>query len=344
MTPRLVNADQDSFWTATASHKLGGLFSSAPWTRAVARTYGFTVSAAVRGGGGGLDSALLFSHVSDLRGDRIVCGPFCDYCDPLVDDADAWRDIVAPVLALRLPVTLRCLRNDAPAQDPRFAVAGRAAWHGVDLTRAEAELWRGFDGSARQNVRKAQRLGVTVREGRSLDDVRTFFEMHCHVRKVKYRLLPQPFALFEQLHAEFAPEDRIVVLLAECAGAVLAGILFLQWGDTLYYKFNASVERQSCPNDLLIWEGIRLGQRRGMRRLDFGASDYAQPGLLRYKGKYATEQREIVRLRWQPHEHADPRAEEAGKALSRMTDLLTDPAVPDSVTRAAGEAFYALFC
>jgi CelD/BcsL family acetyltransferase involved in cellulose biosynthesis len=309
----------------------------------VARTYGFATSAAVRGDGKAA-SALLFSRISDLRGERIVCGPFCDYCDPLAEDIDAWQEVVAPVLALKLPVTLRCLQNTLPAQDARFSVAGRAAWHGIDLTRSEVELWDGFDPSARQNLRKAQRLGVKVRQGQDLDDVRSFFDMHCHVRKSKYRLLPQPFALFQQIYEAFAAEDRIFILLAEMAGNVVAGVLFLQWRDTLYYKFNASVDRHACPNDLLMWEGIRLGQRRGLQRLDLGASDYAQPGLLRYKRKYATEEREILRLRWQPPDYTDPRAEEAARALARMADLLTDPSVPDAITRAAGEAFYAQFC
>ena len=285
ITPRLIDADQASFWTATAGHRFAGLFSSAPWTRAVARTYGFRISAAVRGAAAAVDAALLFSRVSDLRGDRIVCGPFCDYCDPLAEDAEAWQAIVEPVLAMQLPVTLRCLHNEWPARDPRFTVAGRAAYHSIDLGRAEAELWNGLDGSARQNVRKAQRLGVTIREGRSLDDVRAFFDMHYKVRKEKYRLLPQPFALFEALHEAFAPEDRLVVLLADCAGSVVAGSFYIQWGDTLYYKFNASVDRQAFPNDLLVWEGIRLGQRRGLRRLDFGASDYAAAGAASLQAK-----------------------------------------------------------
>jgi CelD/BcsL family acetyltransferase involved in cellulose biosynthesis len=344
MTPRLVDANQDSFWAATMGHRWGGLFSSAPWMQAVARTYGFTISAALHSDSKGVNSALPFSRISDLRGERVVCGPFCDYCDPLAEDAEAWNAVITPVLAMRLPVTLRCLRNVVPTKDPRFTVTGRAAWHSVDLSRAEADLWHGFDGSARQNVRKAQRSGVAVREGRSLEDVRKFFDMHCYVRKEKYRLLPQPFALFEELHAAFTPGDRIIVLLAEYGGAVVAGILFLQWHDTLYYKFNASVEQKACPNDLLIWEGIRMGQRRKLRQLDFGASDYEQPGLLRYKSKYATDQREILRLRWQPPDYTDTRASEARALLSRMTELLTDPGVPDAVTRVAGEALYAQFC
>ncbi|MBV8578690.1 MAG: GNAT family N-acetyltransferase, partial [Acetobacteraceae bacterium] len=290
-----------------------------------------------------VDSALLFSRVADLGGERIVCGPFCDYCDPLTENG-AWQDTVAPVLALHLPVTLRCLRNATPASDPRFTVTGRAAWHGIDLTCGETQLWHGLDGSARQNVRKARRSRVTIREGRTFDDLRLFFDMHCHVRKSKYRLLPQPFAFLEEIYSAFAPQDRIVVLLAEYQGALAAGILFLQWGNTLYYKFNASVDRRGCPNDLLLWEGIRLGQRLGLAQLDLGASDYDQPGLLRYKRKYATEEREIVRLRWEPPGYADPRPAQARQTLSQMTRLLTEPGVPDAVTRAAGEAFYGLFC
>jgi lipid II:glycine glycyltransferase (peptidoglycan interpeptide bridge formation enzyme) len=287
---------------------------------------------------------LLFSRIADLRGERIVSGPFCDYCDPMAKSLEAWRELVAPLLTQRLPMTLRCLRNAAPLQDDRFTIAGRAAWHGVDLTRTEADLWQYFNGSARQNIRKARRLGVTVREGRSLNDLRLFFEMHCRVRKEKYRLLPQPFSFFEALHSEFSPQDRIVTLLAEANGAVLAGIVFLQWRDTLYYKFNASAALDACPNDLLVWEGIRMGLRRGLAQLDFGASDYAQPGLLRYKAKYATEQREIIRLRWQPPGYSDPRAEEAGRTLTQITDILTRPEVPDAITRDAGEALYGLFC
>ncbi len=345
IVPRLIDADQDAFWASTAGHRFGSLFSSAPWQKAVARTYGFRISAAIGPGADAARAALIYARVSDLRGERIVGGPFCDYCDPLVEDMTAWRDLIEPVLALRLPVTLRCLRNEVPLRDDgRFTLAGRAAWHGVDLARPERALWEGLDGSARQNVRKALRLGLVVREGRSLDDVRVFFDMHSEVRKTKYRLLPQPFALFENLYTAFAPEGRITVLLADDAGRPVAGILFLVWGDTLYYKFNASIDRQGRPNDLLMWEGIRLGQRLGLRLMDLGASDYTQPGLLRYKAKFATAQGEITRLRWTPPGHLDARGEEAGRLLSRLTDLFTAPGVPHEITRAAGEALYAQFC
>lgn len=330
--------------TGLENHQYASLFSSSPWTEAVASSYGLTASMSASAAQGALRAAIPFSQVSDLRGGRVICGPFSDYCDPLVEDDASWRELIEPVMALGLPVTLRCLRNGLPEQDGRFQVAGRAAWHAVDLARPEQEAWDSLAAPARQNIRKALRGGVTVREGRGIEDVRAFHAMHCTVRKTKYRMLAQPLQFFERLHAAFAPDGRLTVLLAEDGGGPLAGIFFIEWGDTLYYKFNASVDRGKCPNDLLVWEGIRMGRRRGLARLDFGLSDLEQDGLLRFKRKFATEEREIRRLRWQPAGHHDPRGAEADRVLSQMTHLLTDPTVPDAITHAASRTLYGLFC
>jgi CelD/BcsL family acetyltransferase involved in cellulose biosynthesis len=340
----ILDARNGELWSDIARHRFGSLFSSPPWIEAVGRTYDFEILASAQMRAGRIDAALPFSHVRDLRGSRVVCLPFSDYCDPLVEDAETWMDLIAPVLALNAPVSLRCLRNTIPAQDARFKLRARALWHGVDLTKPEDELWAGLTGSARQNVRKAQRANVVVRAGRALEDVRLFHRMHCHLRKVKYRLLGQPMAFFENLYELFAPGGGITVLLAERDGTPLAGILFLEWNGTLYYKFNASLDPEFRPNDLLAWHGILLGRERGLARLDFGLSDVEQPGLVRYKRKFATEEREISLLQWRPEAYADPRGEQAGRTLGRVTRLLTDPTVPDEIARAAGDELYRFFC
>ncbi|HYE48483.1 MAG TPA: GNAT family N-acetyltransferase [Azospirillaceae bacterium] len=344
MTASIVDARSGAVQAALAAHPLGSLFTAPPWLDALAETYGFAIAASVPGQGSNRQGAVLFSRISDLRGERIVCLPFSDYCDPLVEDAETWETLAAPLMEMGLPITLRCLRHGHAVADPRFAATGQALWHGVDLTRSEEDLWAGLSGSARQNVRKAQRGGVTVREASGLDDVRAFHRMHCHLRKTKFRLLAQPRAFFDALHAAFAPEGRLTVLFAEVEGAPVAGILFLEWENRLYYKFNASLDPTLCPNDLLAWEGIRMGRRRGLELLDFGISETRHPGLIRYKRKYATEERTISLLRWQPPGHADARAAEIGRAFGRITELLTDPTVPDAVTEAAGDDLYRYFC
>jgi CelD/BcsL family acetyltransferase involved in cellulose biosynthesis len=320
------------------------LFSSRPWTEVLARTYGFEISASARlGRDGRVEAAILFSHIRDLRGERVVCLPFSDYCDPLVEDPAAWDELTEPLLRLGAPVRLRCLRNTIPDGDGRFEVLKQAKWHGADLTRSEDELWAGLSGSARQNVRQAERNGLVVREGRRFEDVRIFHRLHVHLRKAKYRMLAQPAAMFENLHALFAPGDQLVVLLAEMDGEPVAGILLLQWRDVLYYKFNASAEQRFRPNDLLLWNAMLLGRRRGLTRLDFGLSDADQPGLIRYKQKFATEEQDVRFLEWRPNVHLDPRPDQAAQVLGGVTRLLTDPSVPDEITQAAGDQLYRFF-
>ncbi len=338
----VIEGSDTGVWAALTEHPSSSLFTSRPWMEAVAATYGFTISASARFIENNARSALFFSHISDVRGERIVSFPFSDFFDPLVSDVAEWRELVAPLLARRVPVSLRCLRNNIVAADGRFQPVSQLAWHGIDLTRPEDAIWAGLASTARTRIRKARNRQLVVREGRALDDVRKFYEMHCHVRKSKYRLLPQPFAFFERLYAAFAPQ-RLTVLLAEDQGCPVAGTFFIEWADTLYYKFNASLDQTGAPNDLIIWEALRMGQRRGLKLMDFGASDLDQPGLLRFKRKYATEERAIVRYLWEPPEYDAACSQRAGQLLGGLTQLLTDPAVPDDITRAAGDMLYGLF-
>jgi CelD/BcsL family acetyltransferase involved in cellulose biosynthesis len=343
MSATLIHARGFEWGRNLANHRLSSLFSSPAWIEAVVRTYGFDVLASIPANHGAADAAILFSHIRDVRGSRIVCLPFSDYCDPLIEDASAWSELVEPLLTLTSPVRLRCLWNSLPSGDARFTLYKRAKWHAIDLTRAEDNLWADLSGRARQNIRHAWRSGVVVREGKSLKDVQLFHRMHSHLRKAKYRLLAQPLAFFENLHEIFSHEDRVTVLIAELGDTPLAGIFLLQWRDVLYYKFNATLDQQSRPNDLLLWRAMLLGHRRGLATLDLGISDPDQPGLVRYKRKFATEERDICFFEWLPQEYRDPRENDASEVFGHITRLLTHPSVPDEITRAAGEAFYRFF-
>jgi hypothetical protein len=345
MSATIVNARLHDWSAHFSSHRLMSLFSSPEWIEILCATYNLEIKASLLQNQN-FCAALLFSHIRDIRGDRIVCLPFSDYCDPLVDDAHVWNDVFEPFFPMGIPVRLRCLRNRLPAQDPRFVLSRTAKWHGTDLMHTEDELWTGISPQSRQNIRHALRNGVVVREGRSVEDAQIFYRMHVLTRKHKYRLLAQPFAFFENIFAVFGKSDRVTALIAECDGVPLAGIVLLEFRDTLYYKFNASVDQKYRANDLLAWHAILYGRRRALTTLDFGVSENDQPGLIRYKRKFASEEREIHFYDWvpeRPHNVLDSRGEEASEILSYVTQLLTDPAVPDEITRAAGNKLYHLF-
>lgn len=340
----VVRADAALLERLAALHPAqSSLFGSARWTKALASTYGFGINAALLGDVQQPRAALLFSEVDDIRGRRIISLPFSDYLDPIVRSEADWRQLVKPLLELAAPVRLRTLDNAVPWSDQRFEQRTSALWHAADLRPDEKALWAGVKDSAPRNIRRAEHNGITVTEGRTLDDLRHFYELHFGVRKRKYGLFTQPFSFFENIFEAFAPDDRLVTLLARHEGKPVAGILFLIEGDTLFYKFNASADLRFRPNDLLIWTGMLMGKRLGLTSLDFGLSDLAQPGLVRFKRKFASLERPIRELRWTPEGFDDPRGRAASATLGHLTELLTAPDVPDHVTRSAGDELYRFF-
>ncbi len=93
----------------------------------------------------------------------------------------------------------------------------------------------------------------------------------------------------------------------------------------------------------MIWEGIEHGLSRGLQRFDFGLSDLDQEGLLRYKRKYATEEKTVHFLEQLPAGAPGDREAEIRALLPRLTTLLTRPDVPDTATEEGGEVLYRYF-
>ena len=335
--------DDPRYARFAARHTYASLFTSPPWIAALEAAYGFQVEIAACMEDGRIKAAMPFCRLDDLRGSRLAALPFSDYGDPLVEDQGRLAALVDHVAGLGRGLRLRSLRNPLPLANPRLEVAGEALWHGVDLARPLDDIWAGLKGSARQNIRRALGSGVTVHIGRGSDDLRRFHRMHANLRKTKYRMLAQPFALFEAIHAAFAGAGDVAVVLAEAEGEPIAGIFLICWQGTAYYKFNASIDTRLRPNDLLAWEAIRLATEQGCDSFDFSISDADQPGLVRYKSKFATDERVIHQLVLPSPRRPAAHEAAAGQALGRLTELFTRPEVPDTITSEAGDALYRYF-
>lgn len=341
-----VDPSSDPRWQRLVERNRSSVFHSPAWFQVLRDTYDLTPRALLLLDADGQPRAgLPFCRLRDCLGERIISLPFSDFCDPLVTDSEAWRALSDQLLEEGCPVTLRVLWNDLPRDDPRFVVLKRAAWHGVNLTPDSACLWAALHDTARRAVQKAVRSGVEVRVAASLADLRAFHALHVRLRKTKYRLLAQPLRFFESIWRRFIEPGQGALLLACLDGELIGGVLFLEWEDTLYYKFNASSPTSLAvrPNDLLTWEGMLYGKARGLRCLDLGLSDTQQDGLIRYKRKFATNEQTITFLASQPVEAWDARGSEVRALLGPLTALLTDPAVPDHVTEKAGTLLYRLF-
>jgi CelD/BcsL family acetyltransferase involved in cellulose biosynthesis len=341
-----VDPRTDRLWWELVNRASSSVFHSPAWIRVLADTYSWQPSAyVVVDDQGEPQAGLPLCRISDIFGSRIVALPFSDYCDPLIISPAAWRPLAAAVLSEGLPVALRCLHNDQPLADGQFTVVKQAKWHALDL-RADVEtLWNRIDDSAHRAIRKSQRSGICIRAAESERELRAFFEMHLKIRKNKYGLLAQPFSFFQNIWRHFMEKKLGYLLLALNGDTIVAGDLFLQWKSTLYYKFNASLfDNLSCrPNDLLIWEAMQCGKKRGFTSLDLGLSDWDQTGLVRYKRKFGAEEKTIFFLRHGPVTPPTGVDAEMRALLAKLTTRFTDHMVPDCITERAGEDLYRLF-
>jgi hypothetical protein len=355
----VVDPCTDHRWSALVTSQ-GGLFQSPPWLRAIRDAFGVRPAAVVVCRDGRPVAGLAYAEVDDAVGRRLSTFPFSDYCDPVgTVSTERWALLTAAPLAAGIPYSLRARRHPVVDGDTRLRPGAAFRWHEVDLRGKEEQVWERLDAQARQNVRRAQRSGVTVTVGHDRAAVAELHRLHAELRRTKYGMLAQPVEYFDALAAQFAPDDLMVVTarLGDATDAVaapdapdapgaVASVLLLRWADRAYYKFNASAPEAgpTRANDLVMWECIRAARSRwGSTALDLGLSDLDQPGLLRYKEKYASGAGDIVSYQARG---VDPDARSAAvRALVKdMTaELVASSATTDELT-SASSMLYRFFC
>lgn len=315
------------------------LFHAAPWVDAVESTFGLRTDRFEPPGEPG--GVAHYSLVDDIRGRRIVATPFGDFCEPAISTIAGWNEYTAHLRDFDCPVTIRPFANPIALADSTFDIRGGLLWHGVDLSGGADAVFDGVGTKIRTKIRRPAKLGVTFRESSSAADVAAMHAMHVSLRKSKYSMLAQPKRFFDALHANFG--DDMVVVFAEVDGEPVAGMTFFAWNGVWYYKFSASYENSVRPNPALMMHSIRVACERGLRFLDMGRSDADQPGLLDFKEQFEPQVRSLSTLHWSPAGHADPRGAQAGATLGQLTEVLTQPSVPDSAAAAAGDLLYRFF-
>lgn len=346
MRLHIVDPTQDPSWRKLVTDSPTDVFSSPEWIGAIKNTYGFDVKAAVIVDDDSTRpvAGLAYADITDLRGRRIVGLPFSDYSDGLVQTQGEWQILQSHLLGYGYPISLRCLHNEFPHHDRCFEVSGLWSHHVIDLSGGADAIWAGVAGSARRAVRRAERGGVHAEPVTTLEGLRDFFVLHLRRRKFKHRLLAQPYRFFEAIWNAFLENGNGILIGAYKEGVMLAGVLLLKWGDTSYYKYNASEPTQLNlrPNDLLMWAAIRWGLASGSSKLDLGLSDLDQEGLVRYKRKWATEEQRLRSYQSSGFE-LDSAQKLTPLLLDQLSSLFTQARVPDHVTERAGETMYRYF-
>jgi hypothetical protein len=306
--PKVANCIEpleDSRWEPfLEKHPRASVFHSSPWLQALSRTYGFQpIAYTTSSPGEDLENAMVFCPVESwLTGRRLVSLPFSDHCEPLVDTVED-QDILTAALMRKVEderwsyLELRPLESfDVATSLPRTEVT--YAFHQLDLWPDIDTIFSSFHKSSTQRkIRRAEREGLSYREGTTPDLMDDFFRLFTLSRK-RQGLAPQSKKWFANLMECFG--DAFKVRVALKADVAVAAMITIRHKDTLTYKYGCSdphFNRMGSMH-LLFWNAIQEAKFSGLRFLDFGRCDAGQEGLITFKNRWGARQSVLTYARY----------------------------------------------
>jgi CelD/BcsL family acetyltransferase involved in cellulose biosynthesis len=336
---RVVTTEIDEVRWAdfVASHPASGPFHLPAWAAMIAECYRFRAFALlVEDRDGEVLAGLPAIAVrSPLRGRRWVSLPFTDACAPLVR-ADVPRDEVFAALdAFVLPGPAGGLEIRAalpPAPDRHPAPAGYL--HTLSLPRDPADL---HPNKGHRNYRnQARRKGVQVSQGRTAEDMATFYRLHALTRR-RHGVPVQPRRFFDLMLKRLIVPGHGFIATAVADGEVLTAGVYLESNGVLVAKYQGS--DPGLPDKragyLIDWEMMVYGVANGCHTLDLGRSEADHEGLRLYKSSWGAAEAPLV------YTQLGGRAPSAdgGGGVGGATSALIRRS-PVWVCRTLGELFY----
>ena len=336
-TPSLVNVTRlapqaISEWPDVGDPHPSHLAHARQWAAVIRRAYGhhplYIAAEDVAGHRGFLPA---FIVRRPLVGPVVTSMPFLDgggpcSTSPALDTLLVERLIVEARLRGAALVELRCARRLAIEAQPLEGKVNMT----LGLGNPEA-LWRRVDKAVRNQIRKAERAGLTV-ERADAGGLTSFYETFVE----RMRDLGSPvhaLGFLQQVLDTFGPRARL--LLVKKDGTTIGGLVGIAFNDRLVVPW-ATCRKEYfalCPNMILYWEAIRGAAAEGFTRFDFGRST-RQSGTYLFKRQWGAEEEPLFwyRLPIAARRIASASSSRAGSdLLARMWQRL-----PLAVTRQVG--------
>ncbi len=159
--------------------------------------------------------------------------------------------------------------------------------HVTDLPASgdEADLLHLIDGSARRNIRKAERLGISVAiESDAIDSLQA---MHAE-SMTAIGADVKSAAFFSALQQHFQAGQDYEIFLARLDDSPVAALLVFYTGITVDYFIPATRPdfRAAQPLALILRTAMLHAAERGAQRWNWGGSPTAHVPLQRFKAKW----------------------------------------------------------
>ena len=265
--------DAEGTWQRVVNGSNGANLAHAPeWFRLIQQAYGHRpLYLSAHDGNGRCGVLPAFIVRRPLFGAVVTSMPFLDTGGPCATSPDLARLLVDKLVgearkAGATVVELRCTSPVDVGTPPASAKVNMT----LPLSDDPDVLWRRLEKGVRNQVRKAERSGLSVETG-GMEKLQDFYETFV----VRMRDLGSPVHGVTFLKAvvdAFGTRARIV--LVRKGEKTVGGLVALAFKDQLVVPWATCLKEHFalCPNMLLYWETLRAACVEGFRQFHFGRS------------------------------------------------------------------------
>jgi FemAB-related protein (PEP-CTERM system-associated) len=193
------------------------------------------------------------------------------------------------------------------------------------------EQWRALDRKLRNQVRKAEKSGLTVRNG-GAELLDSFYDVLAH----NMRDLGSPVhskRFFADILATFA--DRTQLLCVSLGSTPVAASFVIWHGDQIEVPWASALRAHNplCPNVLLYWEMLKFSIERRFERFDFGRST-PNEGTFNFKQQWGAAAQQLYWEYWLSEGRSLPDRSPKNRKFTAVISAWRK--LPLAVTRAIG--------
>lgn len=289
-----LELDYEKWDAFVISHPEGTIDHHSAWLNVLTKTYGhkpFCIT--LESNRGEIQGVIPFLAVeSFLTGKRLVSLPFTNSCDPILPETQGEELIDFAIQ--RYPnldyIELKFLNTPADL----FSNLKRTNFyltHILNLETEQEELLKSFHYTCvRQRINRARRNNLRFRISDLENDMRKFYQLLTGVRR-KHGLPPQPYAFYRNMWRFLRPPGFLKLAVVENEAKIIAAALLVKFKDKFHLQYSCFDYnyKKLSPNQMLIWECIKLAHREGARYFDFGRTAWTNQSLIDFKDRWATK-------------------------------------------------------
>lgn len=274
---------------------LGTFYHHPAWITGIARTLRYRVHWLTVGDGEGLAGGLALAEVPGLLGGvRLASFPFSFMAGPMARTPEVAHALLreAEVIARERRarrVEVKQFGPGAYPPAPGWVRSERYRTYRVPPEGGEAAVWKRLHvTSTQQRIRKGQKAGVQVVDGRSAGDWLAMARLEERIQQ-GHGVPAPPRALFLDLGRRLQEAGLADLYLARIPdGRIAAGFVMFKGPREWIYAFSASdpaLVRDYRPTHVLLWAGLQRAVAQGMI-LDLGRTAPEQASLAEFKERW----------------------------------------------------------